>query len=55
MPSKAAEMMLSLGIREGADPAHDLPMSKDHDGALEAYEIVAREAREKQKPSPMPV
>ena len=50
--SKAAEMMLSLGIREEQIQLYDLPMSKDRDGALEAYEIVAREACEKQKAEP---
>ena len=50
--SKAAEMMLSLGIREEQIQLYDLPMSKDRDGALEAYEIVAREACEKQKTEP---
>ena len=50
--SKAAEMMLSLGIREEQIQLYDLPMSKDRDGALEAYEIVAREACEKQKVEP---
>lgn len=53
--SKAAEMMLSLGIREEQIQLYDLPMSKDRDGALEAYEIVAREACEKQRSSPVPV
>ena len=45
-------MMLSLGIREEQIQLYDLPMSKDRDGALEAYEIVAREACEKQKVEP---
>ena len=39
--SKAAEMMRSLGIREEQIQLYDLPMSKDRDGALEAYTLVA--------------
>lgn len=50
--SKAAEMMLSLGIREEQIQLYDLPMSKDRDGALEAYDLVARTASQKQQDEP---
>ena len=39
--SKAAEMMLSLGIRPEQISLYDLPMSKDRDGAQQAYLDVA--------------
>lgn len=48
--SKAAEMMLSLGIRPEQIQLYDLPMSKDRDGAQQAYldvaELVIQQSRE---------
>lgn len=50
--SKAAEMMRSLGIREEQIQLYDLPMSKDRDGALEAYTLVADEVVRRQEAEP---
>jgi len=50
--SKAAEMMRSLGIREEQIQLYDLPMSKDRDGALEAYTLVADEVVRRQGAEP---
>ena len=50
--SKAAEMMRSLGIREEQIQLYDLPMSKDRDGALEAYTLVADEVVRREEVDP---
>ena len=50
--SKAAEMMRSLGIREEQIQLYDLPMSKDRDGALEAYTLVADEVVRREEADP---
>lgn len=53
--SKAQEMMLSLGIRPEQIYLYDLPMSKDRDGAQQAYldvaELVIQQARQQPEAS----
>lgn len=47
--SKATDIMLSLGITQEQIVAYDLPMSKQRDGAEQAYRAVAEEILERRR------